>query len=197
MVLEDVVWSSLAVGLLAFILFAFLALYIYVALVLQTIAKKTKTKNSWMAWLPVFNLYLMVKSAKLPGWYFFGFFLFLIPFAGAFLAAAFGIYVWWKISEQRNHPGWFSLLFLVPILGFVMMGVIAWAKGTQKAPVKKVSSVKKAPVKKPVTKKSPVKKTATKKSNTKKVSANKSKSKGTIKKVTKRTGVKKVIKKQK
>jgi len=191
MIWEDILAGSVAVGLLAFVLFVFLIFYVYVALVLQTIAKKTKTKNSWMAWLPVFNLYLMVKSAKLPGWYFFGYFLAIIPFAGALLATAFGIYVWWKIAEQRNHPGWFSILFLIPILGLVLMGVIAWSDNKSTKKVVKKSPVKRVVPKKTTTKKAPVKKATTKK----KVPASKSKSKGTIKKVTKRTSRKKTIKK--
>ena len=48
-------------------LIAGLAFYVYIALALQTIAKKTGTANDWLAWIPIANLILMLNVAKKPG----------------------------------------------------------------------------------------------------------------------------------
>ena len=41
-----------------------LLIYCYTAFALMTIAKKTKTANPWLAWIPVANLYLVTQIAK-------------------------------------------------------------------------------------------------------------------------------------
>ena len=33
---------------------------------------------------------------------------------------------WWKIAEARQKPGWYGLLMMVPIVNFVVMGMLAW-----------------------------------------------------------------------
>jgi hypothetical protein len=106
----------------------FIAIYIYTALVLMTIAKKTNTPNPWLAWIPVANLYLMTRIAGVPWWtllivLFAGF----IPFIGGLVSLVITIWWWWKIAEARKKPGWFGILMLIPIVNLVIMGVIAWS----------------------------------------------------------------------
>jgi hypothetical protein len=124
-------------------LMVLLVFYIYTSLALSTIAKKTKTNNPWLAWIPIANVYLMLKIAKVnPMWMLAILFLpctmllMMIPFIGILfgflyfleiLALGVGmIYVWWKICEARKYPGWVALLFLVPLLNMIMPGIIAW-----------------------------------------------------------------------
>jgi hypothetical protein len=38
------------------------------------------------------------------------------------------IYFWWKIAEAIKKPGWWSLLLLIPIVNFVIVGIMAWEK---------------------------------------------------------------------
>ena len=45
-------------------LIIFLAVYIYGALALMAIAKKTKTPNGWLAWIPIANVFLIIQIAK-------------------------------------------------------------------------------------------------------------------------------------
>jgi hypothetical protein len=63
---------GLAAAAGAFILVFFLifgALYVYMALALSTIAKKTNTENAWLAWIPIVNIVLMLNIAKKPVWW--------------------------------------------------------------------------------------------------------------------------------
>lgn len=120
------IWPWLA-AYLAVTLIIGLAMYIYSALVLMAIAKKTNTAKPWLAWIPIANVYLMTQIAKVPWWTFLVIFLTWIPFVGPLALLAALIWWWWKISEARMRPGWWSLLMLIPVVNLVIMGVLAWS----------------------------------------------------------------------
>jgi len=75
----------------AYIIFV-IVIYVYLALALMTIAKKTNTPHAWFAWIPIANLYLMTQIAGLPGWHTALFLLTFIPVIGAIAFA--GIMIW-------------------------------------------------------------------------------------------------------
>ncbi|HPE15131.1 MAG TPA: hypothetical protein PLT65_04790 [Bacilli bacterium] len=54
---------AMLAGFLLVILGIILVFYILGSLGLMGIANKTETKGGWMAWLPIFNFYLMGKLA--------------------------------------------------------------------------------------------------------------------------------------
>ncbi len=132
---EDILASMFGAGFLAaisaflvvFVIIA-LALYIYSALVLMAIAKKTKTPNGWLAFIPIANVYLMVKIAKLSGWFTLIVLVPIIPVVGSLALTAGTIWFWWRIAENIKKPGWWSLLMLVPVLNLIIMGIMAWGK---------------------------------------------------------------------
>ncbi|MFA6888407.1 MAG: hypothetical protein WC254_02840 [Candidatus Woesearchaeota archaeon] len=128
---ETPVIAALLIIFFAFLFIALillLILYIYSALALQAIAKRTKTKNTWLAWIPFANIYLMTQIGKLPGWVTLFVICTFIPHIGPFIAAIFTITIWWKIAEARKYPGWWGMLMIIPILNFVLIGILAWAK---------------------------------------------------------------------
>jgi len=109
--------------------------YIYFALALMAVAKRTKTENPLLAWIPVANLYLMSKIAGQHWWPLLLLIGFLIPFLNIIAMIVFMVYmfIWqWKICEARDKPGWWVLLQLIPfvgsIWGLVMWGILAWGK---------------------------------------------------------------------
>jgi ABC-type Na+ efflux pump permease subunit len=104
------------------------ALYIYTSLALYAIAKRTKTKNAWFAWIPFANIYLMTQIGKVPWWTMFFLCFSFIPWFGPVVVSVFTIVLWWKIAEVRNRPGWWGILMVLPIVNFVLMGILAWAK---------------------------------------------------------------------
>ena len=63
--------TLIALGI-AFMLLVFaiaIILYVIKALALMRIAKRTKTKNSWLAWIPIADFYLLTQTARQSGWY--------------------------------------------------------------------------------------------------------------------------------
>ncbi len=105
-----------------------IALYIFFALAIKKIAEKTNTENSWLAFIPIANYYLLIKSAGLSGWFTFLLLLSFIPLFGSIAVGIFTIYVWWKIAEAVGKPGWWSLLMIIPIVNLVIIGILAWGK---------------------------------------------------------------------
>ncbi len=114
-------FAALAGGMfLIFFLGFILAAYVYMSLALQTIADKTGTANSWLAWIPIANVFLMLSVAKKPMWWFI---LFLIPLVNIVIA----IMVWMAVAEARGKPNWWGVLMIVPIANLVVPGYLAWA----------------------------------------------------------------------
>ncbi|PIZ50823.1 hypothetical protein COY27_05900 [Candidatus Woesearchaeota archaeon CG_4_10_14_0_2_um_filter_33_13] len=119
-----------------------LAFYIYAALALMTIAKKTKTENAWMAWVPILNVYLLTQIAGLHGLWTLIVLLPVIPVIGSVAMLAGIIYIWWLVAEKLGRPGWWSLLLLIPIVNLVVIGIMAWGEEAVKKAAKTV--IKKA-----------------------------------------------------
>lgn len=107
-------------GAFLFIFLIAIAAYIYFALALQTIAKKTNTENAWWAWVPIIQMILTLNIAKKPIWWLI---LFFIPLVGI----VFMIIVWMAIAEARNKPNWWGILMIVPVLGLIVPGYLAWS----------------------------------------------------------------------
>jgi hypothetical protein len=97
-----------------------IAFYVYFALALQTIAKKTNTENDWWAWIPIIQIVLMLNIAKKPVWWIV---LFFIPLVGI----VFAILVFMAIAEARNKPNWWGILVIVPVIGLIVPGYLAWS----------------------------------------------------------------------
>jgi hypothetical protein len=98
-----------------------LPLYIWMALTLYVIANKTDTHNSWLAWIPIANFYLMCKIAGMSGWWAI---LFFIPLVNLIL----GVIVWVRIAQIRNQPSWMGILMIIPIVNLIIMGILAFSE---------------------------------------------------------------------
>lgn len=107
-------------GVPAFIIIV--GVYVFFAFTMMTIANKLGTENAWMAWVPLLNLYLLVRMADKPGWWFI---LFLVPLVNFIV----GIYVWMLISERRGRPQWWGIVIgLVPIVNLVLIIMLAYTE---------------------------------------------------------------------
>src|SRR3989344_1648586 len=114
--------------LIVFMFLLMLAIYIYTSLALMKIADRTKTKDGWLAFVPIGNIYLMTKIAKVPGWWTIGVLSGIIPLIGGGVVLIFITYFLWRIAERLKRPGWWALLLLIPIVNFVIIGIMAWGK---------------------------------------------------------------------
>lgn len=111
---------ALSAGIIICFLLIGLAAYVYIALAVQTIAEKTNTENSWLAWIPIANLILLLNISKKPIWWII---LFLIPLVNIIIV----IIVWMGVAEARNKPSWWGILMIVPLVSIIVPGYLAWA----------------------------------------------------------------------
>lgn len=95
-------------------------LYVYAAFTLQMIANKTGNKDSWLAWIPLANLYLMCVIAQKPWWWLL---LLLLPFVSLIIV----ILLWMGIAEARGKPSWLGILMMIPGVNFIVMGYLAFS----------------------------------------------------------------------
>lgn len=97
----------------------FVIFYVYIAYSLQVIADKTNTENSWFAWVPILNLYLMCKIADKPGWWLI---LFFIPLVNIVIFIIVGM----AIAQKRGKPSWLGIVWIIPVVGLIVPGYLAF-----------------------------------------------------------------------
>lgn len=108
-------------GIMLFMLLFLVIVYVYMAVCLMKMARKTNTPNAWMAWIPILNIILMVQVAKKPLWWII---LFFIPFVNI----VFTILLWMAIAKELGKPEWLGILMIVPVANFIVPGYLAFSK---------------------------------------------------------------------
>jgi len=97
-----------------------LACYIYLAICLYVLAKKTGAIHRWMAWVPFLNVYLLCKIGSKPGWWTV---LLFIPVINIFFATI----VFMGVAEARGKPYWWGVLIVMPLVRVVVPGYLAFS----------------------------------------------------------------------
>ncbi len=105
-----------------------IALYIYMALALMYMARRLKTPNAWLAWIPIANIYLVTQMAGKSGWWTLMVLAPAVPFIGGIAFAAVMVWFLWIVAEKLKFPGWTSLLTIIPVVNLIILGIWAWAK---------------------------------------------------------------------
>jgi hypothetical protein len=85
------------------------------------IANKTGTGYGWLAWIPIFNVFLLCMIAgRSFGWVL----LFFVPFG----QIIFLIMMWGGICEVCSKSWWLGILSIFPGLNFILAGYLAFSK---------------------------------------------------------------------
>ena len=135
--LENIPAIAGILGLIAaFLLIAIiigLAIYVYTSLAWMTIARKTKTHPTWLAWIPIANMYQRSQIAKMHWWPILLILAGILPFVGPLASLVLFIFIitWtWKSFERMKRPGWWALFMIIPIFGWIiyliLLGTVAW-----------------------------------------------------------------------
>jgi len=113
---------------LVLIIAILLVFYIYSAICLQLIAKKTGQEPSWLAWVPIANLFLSCKISGLSYLWLLILFAAPIPIIGPLCITVFYAYLWCRIAVALNKPSWLGVLVIIPIVNLVIIGYLAFSK---------------------------------------------------------------------
>ncbi|MDD5195945.1 MAG: hypothetical protein PHQ96_09815 [Candidatus Omnitrophica bacterium] len=104
------------------------AFYVFSSLCFHIIGKKTGTRYAWRAWIPIANVFLMLKIAGLSYLWLLSIFIVLIPLLGILALIGFSGYVCYRIALARGKAGWIGILMLVPIAGYAVLGYLAFSE---------------------------------------------------------------------
>lgn len=119
-------------GFLIVALIIGLVIYVFSAIALMTVAKKLNYKYPGLMWIPFVNIALIFHFAKFPWWLVFAYALAWIPVLGQIIQLGLLVIViisYYRICETLKRPGWWGILIgLVPIVGLVFLGMLAWGK---------------------------------------------------------------------
>ncbi len=122
-----------------------LATAVFFLLCLFFIAKKLDVPNAWLAFIPIVNIWIVIKSAGLQWWWILVLIFVPIPlmflvllgpamFFIVFLAIlALYSYPWMLITENLGKSRWLGLLVLLPVIQLVWLGILAFSKTENKA----------------------------------------------------------------
>lgn len=121
--------ALLAIGII-FVVLLIAAIYVYSSWALYTIGKKLKYKRSWLAWIPIVNIAMILQLGGFHWAWIFLIFLGAIPLVGWIPLTVLLILASWKMFEKRKYPGWFSLSLIIPAVGGILfliaLGFVAW-----------------------------------------------------------------------
>ncbi|PIR86623.1 MAG: hypothetical protein COU11_04795 [Candidatus Harrisonbacteria bacterium CG10_big_fil_rev_8_21_14_0_10_49_15] len=101
-----------------------LGFYLFIAYCLFRIAEKTNTPDRWMAWVPIIQIFLLLKIARKPAWWFLGF---LIPLVNLIVV----VIVWMEIAIAVNKPNWLGVLMLIPFFNLAIIVYLAFSSMPQ------------------------------------------------------------------
>ncbi len=117
-----------------------IGLYIFGAIVLSKLFKKAGMKETWPAWVPIYNTWKLLEISGYPGW------LVLVPIIigfipiinilGGFVGLAFTILLAIAVGRAygKRDIGWIILLTILPIVGYAVLafGDAKYTKPTEK-----------------------------------------------------------------
>ena len=136
---SKVVLAAIIMAFLGVIIIVCLIFYIYSAICLQVIARKTDTQNGWMAWIPIANLFLACNIGNVKYVWLLLLLTGFVPLVGAFLAPVCDLFlfgfIWYRIALARGKEGWLGAITIIPVVGLFTMGYLAFSKKEGAAPV--------------------------------------------------------------
>lgn len=98
-----------------------LLIYLFLCYMFYLIAVKTGTPDTWMAWIPILQIVLMLKVGGKPIWWIV---LFFVPIANIIVQ----ILMWMSVAEARGKPNWIGILVLVPCGALFVPAYLAFSE---------------------------------------------------------------------
>lgn len=107
-------WGIILGSLLAAVVF-----YVLSAWLLYRTGKRFNYANSWYAWVPILNMWMMTELAGRDSTFF------VILLLGTFLCGIVGfvmmVMLWMDIAERCGKERWYGILVIIPIVNWFIM----------------------------------------------------------------------------
>ncbi|MFT4313402.1 MAG: hypothetical protein ACMXYA_03255 [Candidatus Woesearchaeota archaeon] len=136
------IFLFLAIGAIVMLL-----LYVYKSIAYMRIGQKAKISAPGLAWIPRFGPNIVVFLGSKMHWWpwlllvvplatsvitilpFIGFFIYLgITGLSSIVFLIYTIAWNWKTFEKIGHPGWLSILLIIPLINLIIIGIVAFSR---------------------------------------------------------------------
>lgn len=117
--------NQLAVSGFAIVLILFVGVVAYIiqAYLMYKAGEKAKYKNSYFAWIPLLNTFMLIELAGLPAYYMIGF---LIPYVNIALSVFIMLKFYSNFGLSLKVILISYLLMMIPVIGMVVPFVLMW-----------------------------------------------------------------------
>jgi hypothetical protein len=99
-----------------------LGMYLFGCYCSKLICEKAGAEPGWAIWIPLLQMFPMLRAAKMSGWWFLAF---LIPLLNLVAGVLWCI----KIAEARNKNALFAILLLLPVTNILAFLYLAFSEG--------------------------------------------------------------------
>ncbi|HUV31532.1 MAG TPA: DUF5684 domain-containing protein [Acidobacteriota bacterium] len=104
-----------------------IAAYVYFTYAQYRIAQKLRHNTPWLAFIPMVNVIQLIQMAqKSLLWFVFC----LVPFVNIICLAI----LWMDVARRTGNPPLIGVLMIVPLVNFVMIGMMAFGRVRQVEP---------------------------------------------------------------
>lgn len=104
-----------------------IASYIFVGFCLMKMADRLGVENSWFAFVPILNIWLLCQMDDKPvSW-------FVLMLVGAFctfglLTIILGVLIFMDVAEKLGFENWWGILIIIPIFNYYVMYKLAFTE---------------------------------------------------------------------
>jgi len=100
--------------------------YLFFCFCCMLICKKTSNEPGILVWLPVLQVFPLLRAAGMSGWWFF---MFLLPGLNVIAGIVWSV----KICRTRGKSGWLGLFLLLPVTNLFVFLYLAFSDGANQA----------------------------------------------------------------
>lgn len=118
--------TGISFGLLLVIILVDLAVYIFGAFCLMRMADKLGVENSWFAFIPFLNLWLICQMGDRDNNWFIIMLVFM--FCCGIVTAVMAILIMMDVAEKLGFENWWGILLIIPIFNFYVLYKLAFTE---------------------------------------------------------------------
>jgi len=108
------------------LILVWLAVYVFSALCLMKMADKLGVENSWFAFIPFLNLWLLCKMGDRDNNWFI--LMLVFAFCCGIVTAVMAILIFMDVAEKLGFENWWGILLIIPIFNFYVLYKLAFTE---------------------------------------------------------------------
>jgi hypothetical protein len=120
--LPDIAISSINPVFIGVAIAIVLFVHLFFSYCLKLIVEKTGQEAGFMVWLPLFQVFPMLRGAGMSGWWFLAFFIPVLNIVASILWCV-------KIVQARGKSVWVTIFLLLPVTNFFAFLYLAFSNG--------------------------------------------------------------------